>query len=128
MTTTVFIGDSVTYLGSSYVAVVAPGSTEPTDASKWAVVALGGATGASGAKGATGATGFTGTDGNTGATGHTGATGTTGQMGAVGQGRFVARTHDVVQHDGVGGSQGGECACHRGPAAESQLSTDNTGT
>lgn len=55
------VGDSVDYLGSSYVMFVnATAGTLPTDTTKWQVIANKGATGATGATGAAGATGATG--------------------------------------------------------------------
>ena len=55
------VGDSVDYLGSSYVMYVdAAAGTLPTDTTKWQVIANKGATGANGADGAQGPKGDTG--------------------------------------------------------------------
>ena len=55
------VGDSVDYLGSSYVMYVdAAAGTAPTDTTKWQVLANKGDTGSTGATGSTGSTGATG--------------------------------------------------------------------
>ena len=82
------VGDSVDYLGSSYVMYVnAASGVLPTDTTKWQVLANKGATGSTGATGATGATGSTGATGaagNDGAAGSQGIQGITGNNGAAG--------------------------------------------
>jgi len=58
------VGDSVDYLGSSYVMHVnAASGVLPTDTTKWQVLANKGATGSTGSTGATGSTGTTGSQG-----------------------------------------------------------------
>lgn len=79
------VGDSVDYLGSSYVMHTnAAAGVLPTDTTKWQVLANKGATGATGATGAAGAAGATGAAGSTGATGAAGSTGATGAAGSTG--------------------------------------------
>lgn len=70
------VGDSVDYLGSSYVMYVdATAGTLPTDTTKWQVLANKGATGATGSAGSNGSTGPAGADGE-----GVPAGGTTGQV------------------------------------------------
>jgi len=61
------VGDSVDYLGSSYVMFVdATAGTLPTDTTKWQVLANKGATGSQGIQGVAGNNGATGADGTNG--------------------------------------------------------------
>ena len=84
------VGDSVDYLGSSYVMFNnAAAGNLPTDTAYWQVLAnkgdtgSTGATGSQGIQGVKGDTGAKGDTGDTGATGNTGPTGATGPMGEV---------------------------------------------
>jgi hypothetical protein len=74
--------DLVTYLGNSYVSLLAPNLNQNpvTAVTYWASV--GGTGGGGGATGATGATGPSGSNGANGSSGSTGATGSTGVTGA----------------------------------------------
>ena len=70
--------DTVGYLGSSYVCILANTNQVPTNTTYWSLIAQIGATGP------TGATGAQGPIGNTGATGPQGPTGATGPQGPAG--------------------------------------------
>ena len=116
------VGDTVDYLGSSYVMHVdAAAGTLPTDTTKWQVLAEKGDKGDTGLTGPTGATGpqgiqgIQGVQGDPGATGPTGATGSTGATGPAGadgtDGAFAGRTITgttnqvtVTNGDGVSGN------------------------
>ncbi len=79
------IGDTVSYSGSGYIALVANSGREP-DVSPiyWGVLAQSGAAGAAGPQGATGLQGPTGYAGQQGATGPAGVAGAAGPTGATG--------------------------------------------
>ena len=82
------IGDTVSYSGSSYIALVANSGREP-DVSPiyWSVLAQSGTTGPAGSQGATGMqgpTGYAGPQGPAGPTGSAGVAGPTGPAGASG--------------------------------------------
>ena len=83
--TSYLIGDTVSYSGSSYIALVANSGREP-DVSPiyWGVLAQSGAAGPAGSQGATGIQGPTGYPGPQGATGATGAAGVAGPTGSIG--------------------------------------------
>jgi hypothetical protein len=73
------IGDTVTYNGSSYVAISVHTNNPPPNTTYWGVLAAKGNAGPTGTTGATGATGATGPAGATGPTGPTGPAGAAGQ-------------------------------------------------
>jgi hypothetical protein len=78
-------GAVVTYLGSSYVALVANKAAKPTTRkTDWGLLDASGATGAIGPAGPAGPGGPTGASGPTGPTGPRGVTGATGATGATG--------------------------------------------
>lgn len=95
------VGAAVSYLGSSYVALIANTNVLPTNATDWALIAQVGATGAAGATGQTGAQGPT---GNTGATGPQGTPGTTGATGATGSAGAAATIAVGTTTTGAAGS------------------------
>jgi len=85
--------DSVSYLGSSYLAILVNKNVPPTNATNWHLLAAAGQPGAPGATGARGSTGpqgpagapgVPGTNGQDGAQGPAGPTGATGASGARG--------------------------------------------
>jgi len=83
--------DSVTYNGSTYIAVNANISERPdNDPGNWSLIAAAGATGAAGPAGANGATGATGPTGANGTNGTTGATGSAGAVGMTFLGPWVS--------------------------------------
>jgi hypothetical protein len=107
------IGDSVSYNGSSYIALLANSSTAnpATDTTNWAVLAAMGSTGATGPigpTGLTGATGATGAQGIQGLTGATGATGATGPIGPQGNTGLTGATGAIgpIGPTGATGAQG----------------------
>lgn len=67
--------DTVSYLGSSYVCILANTNQTPTNTTYWNIIAQMGATGTTGATGATGPQGIQGIQGPTGTTGATGPAG-----------------------------------------------------
>ncbi len=69
------LGDAVSYLGSSYISLLAAnhGNTPGQSATAWSLLAAQGLIGATGAAGATGLTGIAGPTGSVGATGSQGA-------------------------------------------------------
>jgi len=73
------IGETVSYNGSSYIALQATTGNLPTNATYWQLLASKGDTGATGATGPKGDTGDTGATGSTGATGANGVDGTDGK-------------------------------------------------
>lgn len=78
-------GDSVDYLGSSYVKIsTTTAGVLPTNVTYWQVLANKGDTGATGPTGPTGPTGAAGVAGPTGSAGSVGATGPTGAAGSAG--------------------------------------------
>jgi len=90
------IGDGVSDLGSSYIAIATSLNLDPaSNPGEWSLLAQKGSTGATGAQGATGAAGSAGSQGATGATGagNTGATGP--QAGATKQSITYASTIDI---------------------------------
>jgi collagen type VII alpha len=92
------VGLAVTYLGSSYVSLVANnlGQTPGLSPSSWSLLAQAGSNGLVGQTGATGAVGSTGAAGLAGATGATGVAGTNGATGAMGmswQGVWASATN-----------------------------------
>jgi hypothetical protein len=79
------ISDAVTYLGSTYLARVAPPlHTVPTNVTYWRLIASKGATGPKGLVGLPGVPGLKGATGLIGAIGATGAAGLRGVTGAIG--------------------------------------------
>ena len=100
------VGDSVDYLGSSYVMYVnAASGVLPTDTTKWQVLANKGVTGSTGATGSAGSTGATGAQGIQGVAGNDGATGSAGATGATGATGSAGATGDTGS-TGATGSQG----------------------
>lgn len=96
------VGDSVDYLGSSYVMFLnAVAGTTPTNTTYWQVLANKGTTGSTGATGATGATGPTGPTGSTGSTGATGAAGATGATGSTGATGAAGVVQSLVAGTGI---------------------------
>jgi len=92
------VGSAVTYLGSSYVSLVANnlGQTPGLSPASWALLAQAGSNGLVGLTGATGAVGSTGAAGLEGATGAAGIAGTNGATGAIGmswQGVWASATN-----------------------------------
>ena len=92
------VGAVVTYLGSSYVSLVANnlGQTPGLSSGSWAMLVQAGTNGLVGVTGATGAVGSTGTAGLVGATGATGVAGLNGATGAAGiswQGAWASATN-----------------------------------
>lgn len=87
------MGDSVSYNGSSYVALGATTGNLPTNTTYWQSVAQQGAAGATGATGAAGPTGATGPQGPQGVQG---VQGVKGDTGAPGQGVPVGGTSGQV--------------------------------
>jgi hypothetical protein len=100
--------DTVSYGGSTYIAIASSYDNAPPNSTYWAVVAQIGATGATGPSGPTGATGAIGAIGSqgvagaTGATGPQGATGPTGSTGSQG----VAGATGATGTTGATGPQG----------------------
>lgn len=70
--------NAVSYLGSSYINILASTGNDPSNATFWQIMAQQGATGPAGASGATGPTGIQGATGPQGNTGPAGASGATG--------------------------------------------------
>lgn len=93
--------DAVSYLGSSYVAIVATSNAPPH--ADWDLVASKGSTGSTGATGATGAAGATGATGPTGPTGLTGPTGATGATGPTGPTGATGAPGGVTTFEGRAG-------------------------
>jgi hypothetical protein len=114
-----YVGDVVSYAGTSYYAISNNNATAPGDPATWAVLAEMGATGVTGDVGPTGdigPTGPTGSTGEQGVTGDVGPTGVTGDVGPTGE-------------QGVTGDQGPTGATGPfGPsdAAESEFTADGS--